>query len=85
LSKTDEIRAKIEKLEDLLRLARDVRMALDFRYRLEETGGVVDLVVFATGERVFTKLSPEDLEAIDTRIIKMIDDLIAKAGTLKEP
>jgi len=84
LSKREEIRAKIRNLDDLLRLASDVRMALDFRDRLEETGGVVDLVVFATGERVFTKLSPEDLKAIDARITAMIDDLVVKAGKLKE-
>jgi len=82
LSKRQEIRAKIDKLDDLLRLASDLRRVLDFRNRVEETGGVVDLVVFATGERVFTRLSSEDLATIDTRIAKMIDDLITKANKL---
>jgi len=84
LSKKEEIRAKIEMINDLLRLASDIRMALDFRYRLEETEGVVDLVVFATGERVFTKLSEADLQAIDKMISKMISNLVAKATTLAE-
>jgi len=84
LSKKEEIRAKIEMINDLLRLASDIRMALDFRYRLEETEGVVDLVVFATGERVFTKLSEADLQAIDKMISEMISNLVAKATTLAE-
>jgi len=80
----EEIRAKVEKLEDLLRLARDINAILRFRLYLEETGGVVDLIVFATGERIFTKLSPEEIDAIDKRIAEMIEGLIAKALKLKQ-
>ncbi len=79
-----ERRELIERLEDLMRLARDISMILGFRNRLDETGGVVDLVAFGDGESVFTTLSPPDLAQIDTKVSKMIDDLVAKANKLKE-
>ena len=79
-----ERRKLIEDLEDLMRLSRDVRMALDFRNRLDETGGVVDLVTFGTGESVFTTLSATDLAQVDSKIGKMIGALKAKAAELKQ-
>ena len=78
-------RAKlIEKLDSLMRLARDIRIALDFRSRLDETDGVVDLLVFGDGQSVFTRLSTADLAAVDARVSKMVGDLVAKANQLKE-
>ena len=78
-------RAKlIEKLDSLMRLARDIRIALDFRSRLDETDGVVDLLVFGDGQSVFTRLSTADLAAVDARVSKMVGDLVAKADQLKE-
>lgn len=78
-----ERRELVERLEDLMRLATDIRMALDFMDRLDETGGVVDLVAFGDGESVFTTLSQADLAQIDTRISRMLGELVAKANRLR--
>jgi len=76
-------REQIEELDSLLRVARDLRMTLDLRQRLEEVGGVVDLAVLETEERISTKLSEADMEAIDRRIEAMINNLVTKAIRLK--
>ncbi|RLC69723.1 MAG: hypothetical protein DRI26_08550 [Chloroflexi bacterium] len=57
---------------------------MDFRLRLEETGGIADLLTFANGESVFTKLSPKDLVAIDARVEALITELSLKVEKLKQ-
>jgi len=80
----EKLRAKIENLNDLLRLARDIRIALDFKLRVLEAEGIVDLIIFSTEERIFTKLTAEDIDVIDERIAEMIENLIGKAVKLKQ-
>jgi len=84
LSEIEKIRAKIKKLDDLIRLAGDTHLALALRERLEETEGVVDLIVFTTHQRISTKLTQAELKAIDDKISELIADLIAKANALAE-
>ena len=74
---------RAEDLDNIMRLLRDIRMAVDFRERLKMTGGVADLVVFGTGERIFTRLSPDDIAAIDNKINQMINELVNRVNKLK--
>jgi len=83
LSKIEAIHAILEKLEDLLRLGRDLHLVLSFRLRLEETEGIADLIILSTDERIFTKLTAEDINAIDAKITEMIEALKEKALKLK--
>jgi len=79
-----EERANLVKaLDDVMQLAGDIRMALNLRSTLEESGGVTDLAVFASGESITAKLSADDLAAIDARIAKFVDEFKAMVKKLK--
>ena len=73
----------IESLDDLMRLANDIRIALNFKDKLEESNGVADLLRFGSGESIFTKLSTNDLMAIDVKIAKFVNEFKARASELK--
>jgi len=68
----------VEDLDDLVRLASDIKLSLGFRDRLEATNGFVDLIVFGNGESVFTKLSDIDIKMLEEKISKLSKELLNK-------
>ncbi len=71
-----------EELDDIERLIRDVRIALDFRETLDADNGRIDLVRWGSGKSVFVTMSPEDIAAVDSEIEDMSARLKSKVAGL---
>lgn len=67
-----------EKLDNISRIIMDIRMASDFLEMVTQEKGVVNLVMFGTGEAIFTKITDAEKTQINTKITALIEELKTK-------
>ncbi len=72
-----------EKLDEIVRIINDIRIAQDFKEDLANNNNKVNMVNFGSGESVFTTLDPKVKEQIDEKIVAFLKQLKTKVVELE--
>ncbi len=72
-----------EKLDEIVRIINDIRVAQDFKEDLITNNNKVRMVNFGNGESISTILDNNVIGQIDVKIIALVKQLKAKVAEIK--